>query len=248
MSNKVLFAVIALIILGLGVIVLRGGDSATETTDGDTASVANQRSQNIYGLPLDESEVVLQEAYSLGCPACAQYHPVLKEIREEFKDKITFQVVHFPLTANFQNALAAHRAVEAAGRQNKFWEMHDKLFEERDLWTYNQASSNPITNPVPQMNLFAEELELDVDKFKADFRSEQVNDIINNDSNYLSDEKNVDTTPTFILNGEVVDSNNFSSAEAARATLNEALGIEEDESADEATDEADTATEADSTE
>ena len=215
MSNRVLIFVISLIIVSLGLFIFLGGDGEK------TASDVDLRSDNKIGV--SEKNVVLIEAYSLGCPACAQYHPILKQIREEYKDKIIFQVVHFPLTANFQNARAGHRAVEAAGRQGKFWEMHDTLFEQRELWTGQYTS-----NPVPQIDAFAEELGLDIEKFREDFRSEEINDVISGDEEYLKS-LGVDATPTFFLNGNEIDKVTLSTIDGARSVLNTALGITEEE-------------------
>ena len=191
MNNKIVGAIISIIILILiGVIAFSDGNGGNSNGEALTAPSSNNKIGNA------EAEVALMEAYSLGCPACAEFHPILKQIREEYSDRITFQVVHFPLTANFQNARAGHRAVEAAAVQGKFWEMHDLLFEKRDLWT--QEATN---NPVPQIETFAEELGLDIEKFKADFKSEEVNNIINGDEEYLKS-LGASVTPTFFINGE----------------------------------------------
>ena len=159
MSNKVLLAIIAGILILVALIVFSKGNKVTPTAPASNNTYGNQ-----------ESRVVLMEAYSLSCPACASFHPILKEIREEYKDRILFQVVHFTLSGTsrsggLQNARAAHRAVEAAARQNKFWEMHDLLFENRDSWTITTT-----TDPVPQIEVYAEELGLDLVRFKERFR------------------------------------------------------------------------------
>ncbi|MYB39745.1 thioredoxin domain-containing protein [Candidatus Saccharibacteria bacterium] len=211
MSNKIVIAVIAVIVLVLGILVFLN-------LNRETSPVTEPASSNTFGTG---EELVLVEAYSLGCPACADYHPILKEIRQEYADKITFQAVHFPLTVNFGNARAGHRAVEAAARQGKFWEMHDILFERRDLWTAQHTDQ-----PIPQIETFAEELGLDLEQFRQDFQSAAINDVINRDERYLKEVKGVSSTPTFFINGRRIASTRLNSVDAARQTLNEFLGIE----------------------
>ena len=211
MSNKVLLIIIAFILILVALIVFSKNDGVVPT---------EPASNNTYGN--SESKVVLMEAYSLSCPACASFHPLLKEIREEYKDRILFQVVHFTLSGTsrsggLQNARAAHRAVEAAARQNKFWEMHDLLFENRESWTITTTS-----DPVPQIEVYAQELGLDLVQFKEDFASEEINEIIKNDEKYLKSLK-VTETPTFFINGEKLDNQQMASLDIARQTLNRAL-------------------------
>ncbi|MYB39905.1 thioredoxin domain-containing protein [Candidatus Saccharibacteria bacterium] len=177
-------------------------------------------SQNVFG---NGEDLLLVEAYSLGCPACADYHPILKQIREEYKDQITFQVVHFPLAVMFGNSRAAHQAVEAAAKQGKFWQMHDILFERRDLWTALHTEQ-----PFPQFEIFAEEIGLDLEQFRQDFHSTEVGDVIDEDERYLRS-LDVSATPTFFLNGQQIASSKLAGVELTRQTLNEALGIEPEE-------------------
>ena len=195
-----------------------GATTNGEPTD-ENGSQTSPTSNNVFGTG---ENLVLMEAYSLGCPACAQYHTILKQIRQEYADQITFQAVHFPLTINFANARAGHRAVEAAAQQDKFWEMHDILFERRELWTAQHGNEQPI----PQIELFAEELGLDLEQFRQDFRSAEINNVINEDEAFLKN-LGVTSTPTFFINGRRIASTKLASVEAAKQTLNAALGTEE---------------------
>ena len=233
MSSKVFIAIIVgIVVTLLGVVIFIGdtGDGPeadpSEKTDGFAGG-----SRNIYGI--SPKGIILEEAYSLGCPTCAEYHQVLKPLREEFKDRVIFRPVHYPLISSFPNALAAHRAVEAAARQGKFWQMHDLLFEKRDLWIYSTTN-----NPVPQFEQFASELGLDIEQFKTDFSSTQVNKAIQDDTAYL-DDLGVAETPRFIFQGELLTRadhhSKFGSLEVARNTLNEALAAAKDKETDEQT-------------
>jgi protein-disulfide isomerase len=123
----------------------------------------------------------------------------VKAVKEKFKQDITFQFRHFPLTQIHPNAQAAARAAEAASLQGKFWEMHDLLYENQQSW----SSSDDV---VPIFEQYAQQLGLDVNKFKQDFSSSQVNDTINADIK-AGQEIGANSTPTFVLNGQKLDQN-----------------------------------------
>ncbi len=94
---------------------------------------------------------------------------------------------HMPLS-NHPKAPAAHAAAEAARRQGKFWEMHDKIFE-------NQSEMSP-----QKYEEYAAEIELDVERFKRDVGSSEVKRRIDADT---QDAKKVGATgtPAFFVNG-----------------------------------------------
>ena len=79
-----------------------------------------------------KSGVTLIEYGDFQCPACQQYYPIFKQIKEKYKDQITVQFRHFPIVSAHQNAMVAHRAAEAASNQGKFWEMHDLLIRKSE--------------------------------------------------------------------------------------------------------------------
>ena len=139
--------------------------------------------------------VTLIEYGDFECPACGQYFPILKEIKSRFGDDIAFQFRHFPLPSHPQ-ARAAHRAAEAAGRQGKFFEMHDMLYTRQDAWSGNTAAARIFEG-------YAQELSLDMDKFRADVASESVNATINADIT-AGQAAGATGTPTFVLNGKTI--------------------------------------------
>ena len=142
-----------------------------------------------------EAKVVLVEYSDFQCPACAYYQPLFKKLSEEFGDKITFAYRHFPLRQH-QNARLAAYAAEAAGRQNKFWEMHDLIFENQNRWENRGDAENIFTG-------YARTLGLDIDEFKNGLSSKEIKDKVEND--YQSGiRSNVNATPTVFLNGKKI--------------------------------------------
>jgi protein-disulfide isomerase len=94
---------------------------------------------------------------------------------------------HLPLRIH-PKAPAAHAAAIAAGKQGKFWEMHDKIFA-------NQREMSP-----EKYVEYATELGLNVDQFKADAASPEVKAVMDNDTKEAASLE-VTGTPAFFING-----------------------------------------------
>jgi protein-disulfide isomerase len=110
------------------------------------------------------------------------------------------------LTSLHPNAFAGARAAEAAALQNKFWQMHDTLYDNQDPngksgWV---ASSDPLNDYFVN---FAKQIGLNVDQFKTDFASDKVNAIVNADLGEAN-KLGLTGTPTFFLDGKQVQVNN----------------------------------------
>src|SRR5258708_7695839 len=73
------------------------------------------------------AKVTVIEYADFQCPACAAYYPVVKQLTQDFGTQVKFVYRYFPLQQHQNGRISAH-AAEAAGRQGKFWEMHDMLF------------------------------------------------------------------------------------------------------------------------
>jgi protein-disulfide isomerase len=100
---------------------------------------------------------------------------------------VQFVFKHLPLRIH-PKAPAAHAAAIAAGNQGKFWEMHDKIFA-------NQREMSP-----EKYVEYATELGLDVEQFKADVASPEVQKVIEQDTKEAADLE-VTGTPAFFING-----------------------------------------------
>lgn len=205
MSKRFLLIIAAAVLLFVGLIVVNKRDT-TETSTG-SASVTN----HTYGE--GSSGVTVIEYGDFQCVACYSYFPIFTQLKQEYSDRVTFQFRHFPLIQIHQNAMAAHRAAEAAARQNKFWEMHDLIYENQKSW----ENSN---NAAQFFEDYATRLALDIDKFKADAASSEVNDTINADFK-AGQELGVSGTPTFVVDGKIIETP--TSIEAFREIIDNAL-------------------------
>lgn len=140
-----------------------------------------------------DAKVILVEYSDLQCPACRAYFPIVKEVLKARENDVFFVYRHYPLSIH-KHANAAAYAAEAAGKQDKFWQMHDLLFENQDEWAEAKDSQKLF-------EAYAEELKLNLKKFRADMRSKEIKKGV--DADIASGNKvGVGSTPTFFLNGE----------------------------------------------
>lgn len=142
------------------------------------------------------STVVLVEYLDFECEACGAYYPIVTQLQEEYGDRVKFVARYFPLPSH-RNGLPAALAAEAAGRQGKFWEMHDLLFTRQATWGEKQAQTPEV------FEAYAQELGLDMEKFRADVASAEVTERVARDIEQ-GQQLGVNSTPTFFLNGKQV--------------------------------------------
>jgi len=168
-----------------------GGDKKTDT---DTGSM--QPTSHIKG-KLD-SKVALVEYGDFQCPVCGNYYPLVTQLVEKYKDKISFQFRHLPLTNVHPNALAAARASEAASEQDKFWEMYDQLF-------LNQATWSQSASATKYFEQYATQAGADLERYKVDAAAPKTNKLVNADVAAFKKTGDTVSTPTFYLNGKKLD-------------------------------------------
>lgn len=85
---------------------------------------------HIRGLP--DAPYTLAELGDFECPFCGAAHLAIEEVRQQMGEDLRFVFRHFPLVSLHPRAEIAAEAAEAAGAQGRFWEMHDRLFENQD--------------------------------------------------------------------------------------------------------------------
>lgn len=189
--SKQFWGVIAVIVLiFVGIYAFSGNKSSTKNSKSTTVAATN------HTIGTSKLGITLLEYGDFQCPYCGQYYPILKQVQQKYNDQVVFQFRHFPLTSLHQNAFASSRAAEAAGKQNKFWEMYDALYQTQKQW---ESSSDPQS----VFEGFAKQIGLDVAKFKVDYASTAVNDAINADM-AAGNKLGITGTPTFYINGKQV--------------------------------------------
>ena len=185
-------------ILVLGVVAVAAwqaaaGSPSTKTTYSDTGILSEPISLNDWTKGSKTPKVTLVEYSDFQCPACGYYFPMVEKITAEYKDVLAFTYRHFPL-AQHKNALVAAYAAEAAGKQGKFWEMYQKLFE-------TQADWSDSTNAPGIFEGYAQSFKLDMTRFKSDTSSQATKDAVIHDRD-TGLATGVNSTPSFYLNGK----------------------------------------------
>lgn len=194
--DKRFITILAVLVVGFaGLIFLNQNKSSSSN-----ASSSAQSSNHIQGK--GAKKVTLVEYGDFECPVCYGYFPIVEQVVKNNSDNIYFQFKHLPLVSIHKNAFAAARAAEAAGMQNKFFEMYDKLYQNQDPG----GSSGWVasTSPLGYFDNFAKQIGLDVTRFDTDYASDKVNDTINADLNDFKKTGQQMATPTFFINGVYV--------------------------------------------
>ena len=208
-SLAIIIAVVVVVLIGWAVAEHRG----ITPKNGTAVSTMQEVSADEWIKGTPDASVTLIEYSDFQCPACRAYQPMVSQLAEEFGDKIAVAYRHFPLRSIHRNAEAAARAAEAAGVQGKFWEMHDALFDGQSTWS-------ALNNPQETFEFYAKDLGLDVERFKADSKSDAVKERVGAD--YASGvAARISGTPTFFLNGQRIE--NPAGYEAFKVIVENAL-------------------------
>jgi protein-disulfide isomerase len=137
------------------------------------------------------ASIVVVEYGDFQCPYCGRAYPLVKRLLKERGDDINFVFRNFPLREIHPYAYVAAITAEAAASQNKYWEMHDLIFENQDKLNTNYLVS------------LAEGIGLDMERFAKDSKSETLNNKIEIDFEG-GIRSGVSGTPTFFINGHKV--------------------------------------------
>jgi protein-disulfide isomerase len=145
-----------------------------------------QPEDHIHGVPAARYTLVEYGDYE--CPACGELFLVIQELYNRLQDDICLVFRHYPRSGSHPHAQQSAEAAEAAGAQNRFWEMHDLLFQHqaalatRDLYGY------------------ADQLALDAKRFRAELADRTYEDRVREDFR-RGVANGVYGTPALFING-----------------------------------------------
>jgi protein-disulfide isomerase len=163
---------------------------AEKTPDQDTTvykvSAANGPAKGSKNAPL---QVVIFSDFQ--CPFCKRVEPQLSQLEKEYGSKVHMVWKNYPLPFH-NHAEPAAEAAMAAGAQGKFWEMHDKLFE------------NNTALDRANLEKYAQDLGLNMAKFKADLDAQKYKDSIQSDTKE-GQAVGVNGTPAVFINGRKIN-------------------------------------------
>lgn len=193
MRPFLIIAIVLLIAVVGGALLLRSGRDKNALSAVPVAPPSNPPAGDAQHKFPTNVVVTLEEFGDYQCPPCGELHPTLKKLKQEFGSNLNFIFRNLPLTAIHKNALLAAQAAEAARVQNRFWEMHDLLYENQALWKDD-------VNPRSIFLKFAADLDLDTARFGRDMDSQQVQMRIDADKEAAA-EQGIDGTPTVLIDG-----------------------------------------------
>jgi protein-disulfide isomerase len=162
-------------------------------------SYSDRVSSGYWAMGSAAPKVTLTEFADFECPACKLMSPIIQQSMDATKDIAQLQFRIYPLVNIHPNAQQAAEASEAAGRQGKFWAMHDILFANQDAWKSLPGSDFSAT-----LENYANQLHLNIAQFKQDVADSTIGDQIAKDvaaGNAVS----LQGTPTMLINGQKLD-------------------------------------------
>jgi len=135
-----------------------------------------------------EAPVTLVQYGNFECIDCGRAYPMLKEVRNLLGNSLRFVFRHFPTVRTHPHSLRAAEASEAAGAQEKFWQMHDELF------THQQALEDH------DLSRYARRIGLDGERFAREMAENTFLKQVETEYNRSLFDEHVTGTPTFYIN------------------------------------------------
>lgn len=201
---------VALLTVGSGAILYRAKRPAALTIPKNQVASGLDESTHVRGNP--KAPVTLEEFGDYQCPPCRALAPIITRIERDYGQELRVIFHHLPLMVH-AHARQAACAAEAAGLQNRFWEMHDLLYREQPVWS--KASDAQTL-----FNSYAGILGLNVDRFKNDVESDKVKSRVSSDEKRAKD-LGITDTPTIFIDNKAVLPTSLNET-GVRSAINEA--------------------------
>lgn len=170
-ATQFILIVCAILIVSFGIYLIakkgsqNSGNSAVEVNLLKSDILKVRGDDNIRGDRNASISIVVYSDYQ--CPYCVIFDKTMSQIISVYPGQVKWVYRHFPLPFH-KAAKKAAIAVEAAGRQGKYWEFHDKLVEN------SQSDGKGLSEG--DLLKYAKELGLEIDKFKNDLEDQRIKD------------------------------------------------------------------------
>ncbi len=189
----------SMIIVGvISVALLVGGAWLYQRSAPKDELLANQDALvrgNSMKVEATDPKLVVVEFGDYQCPACSYIEPAVQELKEYYKDNVTFVFRDFPLIIH-PNAVKAAQMTYIADEQGKYWEMHDKLYVNQEEW-------EKLEDPSDMFILYAKALSMNTDGLKEKLATDIYTDRIKDDMRD-GDLLGVNSTPTFFVGNTII--------------------------------------------
>lgn len=200
-------AVAILAVAVVGVLVLLNQGSGSSAADLEPVSLDKS-----YGA--EDAPVVVLEYSDFQCPYCKQFaEGPARQLKEEYADQgqVRFVYRHFAFIG--PESTWAAEASECANEQGRFWDYHDKVFEEQDGENQGAFSKENLKR-------FAAELGLDTAQFDECFDSGRYESTVRDEVNEAQ-RRRINSTPSILVNGQLIQ--NGSSYQGLQTAVEAAL-------------------------
>ena len=182
---------IAVICLAVGLLTAPLAAKAGPEDTGDMIVKTDAGIDAPEGMPTMGSRdalVTIIEISEFQCPFCSRVQPTVQRIMQQYDGRVRFIWANNPLGFH-SRAMPAAVAALAAHRQGQFWAMHDRMF----------ANQRKLTEA--NFSLWASEIGLDLDQWRADRRDRQLADQVTREQR-IANALGARGTPSFLINGK----------------------------------------------
>lgn len=205
-SKTIILGAITVLIAGfLGASIWYKKSEATKYAEAVSAKQAMlERPYSMSTGPAD-AKVTVVEFLDPECESCRAFFPFVKKLLDQYKDQMRLVVRYAPFHPNAKQAI---KIMEAARKQNKYWETMSVLF-------YYQPNWGDHHNPKPELMWeYLPEAGVDVEQIRKDFNDPEFDKIIAQDEEDLH-ALGVKATPSFFINGKPLEKFGFEYLQAA---------------------------------
>jgi protein-disulfide isomerase len=191
----IIVGVVALATLGSGALLYRAKRPHLLTIPQDkvVSGKGDASTMHIRGNP--EAQVTLEEFGDFECPPCRNIGTFLDELARDYNPRLRIIFRNFPLAIH-KHARKAALAAEAAGLQGRFWEMHDVIYREQEVWSKTEDATELF-------NAYAGMLGLNLPQFKKDIEGDKTKERVDADQE-RGTSLGVKSTPTVFVNNREI--------------------------------------------
>ena len=185
-------AVVAGLIVATLVFRDRSSVAATQAVQSNIEALVRPHSP-VYGNV--DAKVTIVEFFDPACETCRDFYPIVKRMVNSSFGQVRLVMRYAPL---HQGSDTAVKILEAARKQDKYWEVVEKTLAYQPMWA---AHGNPQPELIWEM---VTDLKLDMAKARADAQSADVEQILRQDMADMT-ALNVQKTPGFFVNGRPLE-------------------------------------------
>jgi len=142
-----------------------------------------------------DAPITIYEITDFACPWCREFYRLtLPGLEHEYVDtgKAKLIFVNLPLPQLHPNSPAAHEFAMCAAKQDRFWPIHDLLYEHQDSWAM-------LEDPRSYFTIIADSAGLDLDLLNTCFDTGATRWIVQQEAESVAQQANITSTPSFII-------------------------------------------------